>query len=508
MKRGCSFSSLALIAASMAVCGCAGTRPLTSRSSVKPPEKVAALSAEKSAAPEKRLSPEHLQRVGDLLAAQGRKDYAREVYDWARQRKPSAAAPRNHLVQGQQSPRSSQTSPNAEQTVAKKFPANIAPPQKESLRQQPDQLSPPPLPAMPGKPVRKQVSGSRSAMTVPRPSAGQFPALAQGPPRPVSQSSDNGAEKGQRVHSARSREFTIRVIPATRTGPPRVTEFRFPATSGEKTSGEKKPVAAHPERNNSRVAQTAGDSAGHRPAPGRISSLPASSAGERSSAAPRPFPATPSQELTELKPAAPALQRKPVAARLPHHVKVQREMARLAGWLRQPEKHLDEIASRLMHEEPLVRAMAAFLLGRAGHEAAPLVPRVEDALRSEKEGRVSVRLAEALLRIQPEHALGISTLLQELNTSERSARWEAVCVADVLRSGPAEEAAVAVLLKRLHDADSHIAVMAALKLGEFPAAAAKTGPVLQQLVARKETGAKLRRAAAASLRVLKAKSGK
>jgi hypothetical protein len=176
----------------------------------------------------------------------------------------------------------------------------------------------------------------------------------------------------------------------------------------------------------------------------------------------------------------------------------------LASYIDQPGSHMAAITARLQDGSPEVRSLAAFLLGRAGDDALPAVPALEVLLTSEQNGPTRVRVAEALLRIRPDHGLAAQLLIAGLSASERAVRWEAVCVSDVVKAAPYRASALAKLIDRLQDVESRIQVMAALKLGEARADQSIAEDTLEKVLRNPQSSAELKSAAQVSLAALRA----
>lgn len=147
--------------------------------------------------------------------------------------------------------------------------------------------------------------------------------------------------------------------------------------------------------------------------------------------------------------------------------------------------------------------MAAYVLGRAGTSAEGQGPKLYAALQREPVAATRVRMAEALLRIEPGNGSGLRTLEEALASTSLPMRWEAVCVADTVAGQPRREEVLQELIGRLGDEDADVRAMAALKLGEFTSDVAIVVRELQTVIGRPDVDARLRRAAEASLAVLR-----
>ena len=174
----------------------------------------------------------------------------------------------------------------------------------------------------------------------------------------------------------------------------------------------------------------------------------------------------------------------------------------LAPYVEQPGRHVAEITGRLYGPSPAVRSLAAFLLGRAGQRARSSVPVLEGMLSSEPNGPSRIRVAEALLRISPQHMAALQTLLAGLSASDRAVRWESVVVSNVVNATTHRMAVLAKVIDRLRDVEPRIRVMAVLKLGEARADKEVATAALHKVLHAADSTEEIRKAATISLAAL------
>jgi len=179
-------------------------------------------------------------------------------------------------------------------------------------------------------------------------------------------------------------------------------------------------------------------------------------------------------------------------------------MATLTKFVDHPDQHVAAISPLLKHDHPDVRAMAVFLLGRAGTAAEKYVPEIITLLEAERHGPTQIRAAEALLRLSPGNASAEKTLLAGLRSTEAAIRWEAVCVAGVFSRRAEREEVITLLIGLVQDddQDTHVRIMAALKLGDFKQDKPRVVPPLKHVTGRSALPKELLRAARVSLAVL------
>lgn len=416
-----------------------------------------------------QMSNDYLLHLGDQLVRKGQVERAAEVYQNILQRDPTHVLARQRLAQlngntsdsGQSAPMPPTKDTKSNQPPA--FPAT-----------QPARSVPPAPPALqPEEPVIKQQEQSDPTQTV-----------------VVPQQKATSNEATTRVDGSQGSadEHVIRIIPAHKGGVRKVTEFRF--------GGKKQQQVARPEPQPSQ-SQPKFDQ----------STIPTETKPQdRKSSGPR--------LTTPIKPKTPkslpkSLRDVPKVAKgdtevvkvSPVLAKLNPELVQLATWSKSPTKNVGAISAHLTNRSPAVRSLSAYLLGRAGKNAADIVPKLDALLRAEQNGPTRVRIAEALLRIQPGHARSVRVIGDALHGSERVTRWEAICVVDILTSHDNRDAIVAGLIDRLDDPDEKIRIMAALKLGEFRSEAAAILPSLKP-IAQSDKPSELRKAARVAVRVL------
>lgn len=426
-------------------------------------------SQQQGGADQQPMSNDYLLHLGDQLVRKGQVNRAAEVYQNILQRDPNHVLARQRLSQlngntndaGQSAP-----TPPSNDTKSNEPPAFPA--------SQPSRSVPPAPPAIqPEVPVIKQQEQSKPTETV-----------------VVPQQKANSNEATTRVDARQGSEdeHVIRIIPAHKGGVRKVTEFRFGGTKQQQVARpEPQPSQSQPKFDQSTVpTETKPQS---RKSGGPRLTTPVKPKSPKS--LPKSLRDVPKQAKgdTEVVKVSPTL------------AKLNPELVQLAAWAKSPTKNVGAISAHLTNRSPAVRSLSAYLLGRAGTNAADTVPKLEALLRAEQNGPTRVRIAEALLRIKPGHARSVRVIGDALHVSERVTRWEAICVVDILTSHDNRDAIVAGLIDRLDDPDEKIRIMAALKLGEFRSEAEAILPSLKPIAESKQA-TELRKAARIAVKVL------
>jgi hypothetical protein len=145
--------------------------------------------------------------------------------------------------------------------------------------------------------------------------------------------------------------------------------------------------------------------------------------------------------------------------------------------------------------DPAGATFAAYSLGLLEQDAVVAVPALQSACQSEN---TAVRLcaAEALLKITPNAAEPLSTLMDGLRDPAPEHRWLAALSLSAA-SSVYQESAVLALIPVLHDPDADVCSSAALALGAYGATASVAAPELQAALSHPDPG--VREAAAAAL---------
>lgn len=429
----------------VSVVGCASSRGRTTQATVAPQ------TAQTVPPANPHVRTEQLIHIGDTLRMQGKYQQAAEVYGWVLDREPNNLAARQRMAS---------------------LPINVAheppqpPPDREALRPRMDEPplthppSAPPVPVSPPQPSQPPPAPPviEDVPVIPAPSSSQqraqlAPGVFDSATTPYQAASELPYTLVRRAAgSGDAPLYTIQVIPASKGGVPHVQELKV---------SDEEPAAPGPFR--APVQRTA-----------------------------KPVDAN---DGSHVRPTA-GIARPPLPPGL-------RE---LRIYLDQPKHHVPEIASRLQDGSAEVRSLAAFLLGRAGENARPAVPVLEALLSSEQNGPTRIRVAEALLRIDPQHRLAVETLMAGLSSSERAVRWEAVCVSDVIKTAPPRTVALKKVIDRLQDVESRIQVMAALKLGEATLDEPAAEVALKDVLQNPQSTTELKDAAKVALAALRAES--
>lgn len=169
-----------------------------------------------------------------------------------------------------------------------------------------------------------------------------------------------------------------------------------------------------------------------------------------------------------------------------------------------PDSTTEELVAELENELPLVRELAAELLGLRGAAATGTVPALAAALRgshvregvslSDCTGVVHEAAARAILDIDPEHAESALAHAWMLRNGTEDERLEAVVALAILGADAAE--AVPALIEVLDSAESEARLQAIVALGGIGPAAAAALPRLREL-AKSDVEQVARRSAAA-----------
>lgn len=415
------------------------------------------------------LSEEYLLELGARLTQQGQHAQAAEIYQGILQKNPGCTLARQQLVALNGSaptavPRPLPTKPP--EASAPEFPAASAP----QLVPPAPAASAPDVPTIPDDTQPMPPAKSTAATTSSSARESDTPRFQSSSNRPVTVV--GGPQTASGIH------HTIRVIPAYRGGLHEIKEFHFGAEAYAKRDGSR-PLSPTTRFNRSAIPIHNGKG------PLLKSKVPVP---------PQPTGSKPTGKSSA-----------------PNRIELVSDLARrhpelvtLAGFAKRPGNHVDAIGTHLLNRAPAVRSLAAYLLGKAGSSAAPLLPKLEALLTAERNGPTRIRIAEALLRISPDHTAAARVVGDGLIGSERATRWESVCVVGVLVGHQSRETVIATLVDRLDDADEKIRIMAALKLGEFYSDRATILPALKPLAAASKPS-KLREAARAAEAVLRQK---
>lgn len=482
LRATASLASAVILAFSV---GCRSTQQTQQHVAMGPDPSATVVQAggQQPALAETQPSVSHLMQVAELLTIQHQYAQAAEVYQKVLERDPQNAVAKQQLQKlpisnlpqqyGNPAPSQPSTSPVASPPTAP--PANdeipiirdinpAHPPSPNPTEQTPafptdvgqiPQVSPPEMPKR-----QYQISSQPGGTQVTEPSAEQ----------PFQNASD----------SKKSGEHTIKIIPASKHHGPQPKELKFPGNPSTKSEApQQMPV------------QTTSMQTGN----AKPTATPAKAEPQKTEAPAKIAPAVVSE-------AKPAEAKPPVKQAAPQPI-VPKELIELNGYVKTPAKHVDAIAKQLTHYSPRVRALAAYLLGRSGTAAVNKIAPLETALNDEKHGPARIRIAEALLRLKAGHVVALQTLESGLQSEQRDTRWEAVCVADVVAKHEKRSTVLALLLERLHDVHADVRTMSALKLGEFRDDDGLTIGPLEETLRQAGSDDGLRKAAAASLAVLR-----
>jgi hypothetical protein len=125
------------------------------------------------------------------------------------------------------------------------------------------------------------------------------------------------------------------------------------------------------------------------------------------------------------------------------------------------------LIASLRHDDPGVRALAAFRLGRLDDPSQDVLAALRNTIADEEHGLVRVRMAEAIIRIAPDDATAIQWLSAALSDGDWQVRWLAAGILDAAAGTPAAALAVEQLTIALSDDEPKVRQMAALTLGSF-----------------------------------------
>lgn len=145
--------------------------------------------------------------------------------------------------------------------------------------------------------------------------------------------------------------------------------------------------------------------------------------------------------------------------------------------------------------DPAGATFAAYSLGLLEQDAAVAVPALQTACESENPA-IRLCAAEALLKITPEAAEPLSTLIDGLRDPAPEHRWLAALSLSAA-SSVYQESAVLALIPALHDPVADVCSSAALALGAYGSAASAAAADLQAALSHPE--ADVREAASAAL---------
>lgn len=84
-----------------------------------------------------------------------------------------------------------------------------------------------------------------------------------------------------------------------------------------------------------------------------------------------------------------------------------------------PKEALDDFTSALANEDPIARAVAVYLLGTMGEEAAPAVPKLRKALALEKNAGVQLEMLCAFAEIGPAAKEAVPELTEIMNDTSK-----------------------------------------------------------------------------------------
>ncbi|MFQ5730444.1 MAG: hypothetical protein ACE5KM_00670 [Planctomycetaceae bacterium] len=359
---------------------------------------------------ETKVAASHLVDIGDLLRAQGQHRQAAEMYRLALQRDPGNAPAKNGL---NKLPVAFRTASDSERSKAATALRETPPPRKTPFAPRSLPAAPPvqadgagpSSPAAPGEPLDKPTITRRFEVTSRLPKT-----LVE-------------ANQGFRD------EHVIQIIPASKAGKRKRRELRFDHLKPE-TRSTRRPQPA--------IRKTSINSSLRLPSTQR----------------PRPAP---TKQPQPVQPAS--------ASQAP--ISVSAALSELTGFADFPQDHVGDLAARLGHSSSHVRVLSVYLLGRAGLQARGQVGRLRDMLKNEPHGPTRMRIAEALARIAPGDEAAGRAIAKGLQSPESAVRWEAVCVAGVMRDHAQREAVLGETLARLEDSDPRIREMAALVVGDF-----------------------------------------
>lgn len=389
---------------------------------------------------ETQVAGSHLIDIGDLLREQGQFAQAAEMYRLALKRDPGNALAKKGLDKLPVHYRTERTQP---QPVANR-PA-------EPPGIQPTELKPgvPPAPGVPDVPAIQEESPK------PAPSGESLDVSAHRALRSF-ESASQLPRTLVKPNSGERDEHVIQIIPATKSGRQRSRKIRIRNAAPRTTVNR-----------DGAIQKTSIPAALRLPGP-------------------KPTPALRIVPATHFR------------------GKVTATLVTLTGFADAPQDYLPEIAERFDDPSPHVRALAAYLTGRAGGHAHELAGRLQELLHVESHGPTKIRVAEALLRIVPDDEAARRTIAEGLTSSNIATRWEAVCVAGVVSRLSERDVVLARLLDRLDDVNARVREMAALVAGDFRNDSARVIAALDAALVRSPTRPRFREAAAITLAAMHA----
>jgi len=151
----------------------------------------------------------------------------------------------------------------------------------------------------------------------------------------------------------------------------------------------------------------------------------------------------------------------------------------------------------LSQPEPRHRLLGALRIGASGSEARTALPALRQLLGEEPNKTVRLRIAEAILRLQPSDRSALEALSHFLIDPNDADLRQAAAAALGFASASSNLTAIVRLTDALDDASPHVRIMAALSLAQFGSAAVDAVPRLE--MAATSDVPRMQRAALAAL---------